>query len=94
MTQIVRDLRSGFTPDRIHEEYPHLSLADIHAVLSFYYDHQADFDTRIEEENRFVAQMRANSKQPSREELVKRYREKFGREPGGTMSVNLYIDVL
>jgi uncharacterized protein (DUF433 family) len=59
VTQIVRDVRTGLTPDQIHEEYPHLSLAQIHAALSFYFDHQADVDAKIEEEDRFVEQMRA-----------------------------------
>lgn len=82
VTQIVRDVRCGMSAEKIHEEYPHLSLAQIYAALSYYHDHQAELDATIEQEDRFVEQMRAQSKQPSREELVRRYREKFGREPG------------
>ena len=33
-------LAHGSSPEEIHFQYPHLSLAQIHAALSFYYDHQ------------------------------------------------------
>jgi uncharacterized protein (DUF433 family) len=82
VTQIVRDVRSGLTPDRIHEEYPHLSLAQIYAALSYYHDHKTDIDEQLEEEDRFVERSREESNQPSREELVARYRAKLQKEPG------------
>lgn len=31
--------RLGMTPDEIVEAHPHLTLADVHAALSYYYDH-------------------------------------------------------
>ncbi len=30
----------GMTPDEIAEAHPHLSLAEVHAALAYYYDHQ------------------------------------------------------
>jgi uncharacterized protein (DUF433 family) len=30
----------GMTPDDIIEAHPHLTLADVHAALAYYYDHQ------------------------------------------------------
>jgi uncharacterized protein (DUF433 family) len=30
----------GMTPDEIVEAHPHLTLADVHAALAYYYDHQ------------------------------------------------------
>ncbi len=30
----------GMTPDDIVEAHPHLTLADVHAALAYYYDHQ------------------------------------------------------
>lgn len=32
VAQIVCDMRAGMTPEKIHEEYPHLSLAQIYAA--------------------------------------------------------------
>ena len=36
------------SPEEMHEQYPHLSLAQIHAALSYYYDHQEALDLEIE----------------------------------------------
>ena len=30
-----------------HEQHPHLSLAQIHAALAFYFEHQAEFEAEI-----------------------------------------------
>lgn len=47
--EVVLDtLAHGSSPEEIHLQYPHLSLAQIHAALSYYYDHQASLDTAIE----------------------------------------------
>jgi len=34
---------SGYDPDEITQLYPDLSLADVHDVLAFYYDHIDEF---------------------------------------------------
>jgi len=38
----------GWRAQEMHEQHPHLSLAEIHAALSYYYAHQAEFDAEIE----------------------------------------------
>src|ERR1035441_9892456 len=46
--EVVLDyLATGSTPDEIHVQYPHLSLAQIHAALAFYYDNREEFDAEI-----------------------------------------------
>ncbi len=40
-------LAHGSSPEEIHFQYPHLSLAQIHAALSFYYEHQTELDAEI-----------------------------------------------
>jgi len=32
----------------MQQAWPHLTLAQIHAALSYYYDHKAEFDAQIE----------------------------------------------
>lgn len=34
--------------DEIQRQHPHLSLAQIHSTLAYYYDHQAELDMDIE----------------------------------------------
>ncbi|QQS46546.1 MAG: DUF433 domain-containing protein [Acidobacteriota bacterium] len=52
-------LAHGSSPEEMHFQHPHLSLAQIHAALSYYYDHQAEFDAEIEGQLREVKQQRA-----------------------------------
>jgi uncharacterized protein (DUF433 family) len=37
----------GWSAEEIHRQHPHLSLAQIHAALGFYYDHQPAFDAEM-----------------------------------------------
>jgi uncharacterized protein (DUF433 family) len=49
------------TPEQMQEQYPHLSLAQIHAALAYYYDHKTEMDAEIErrkqEANKLAAQL-------------------------------------
>jgi uncharacterized protein (DUF433 family) len=46
--EIVRDwLAHGSSPEEICYQFPHLSLAQVHAALAYYYDHQEQFDREI-----------------------------------------------
>jgi uncharacterized protein (DUF433 family) len=67
---IVLDTLNGLTPAQIHEAYPPLSLAQIHAALAYYYDHKAQLDAEIEEELCDVDSLRRQSGQPSRDEVL------------------------
>lgn len=60
--EVVLDhLAYGWSADAIHEQHPHLSLAQIHAALGFYYDHQAEFDTEIEKQTQRLRALRAST---------------------------------
>jgi uncharacterized protein (DUF433 family) len=56
---VMSKVANGLTPEQLREEFPLLSLAEIHAAFTFYYDHQADCDAQIEASAKFAAQMRA-----------------------------------
>ena len=64
--EVVLDrLAYGWSPEEIHFQQPALSLAQIHAALAYYYDHQADLDAQI----------------ASIDEEVRRLRELAGESP-------------
>jgi uncharacterized protein (DUF433 family) len=47
--EVVLDhIAYGWSADEIHVQHPHLSLGQIHAALSFYFDHQKEFDQLVE----------------------------------------------
>jgi len=51
------------TPTEIVTTYPTITLAQVHAALAYYYDHRDEIQAEIEEERRFVEELRAG--QPS-----------------------------
>jgi uncharacterized protein (DUF433 family) len=64
VSMVVRDhfVPNGYTPEQIAEAHDHgLTLAQIHAAMSYYYDHQAQLDAEIAEEDRYVDAMRAEA---------------------------------
>ncbi len=73
--EIVEDvLAYGWSPEEIHFQHPHLSLAQIHAALSHYYDHQTEFDATIAVQLANYQRLRAESLKdsPIRQRLAQR----------------------
>ncbi len=58
--EIVLDhLAYDWDADKIHEQYPDLSLSQIYSALAYYYDHQAEMDGEIEAGLREVEEIKA-----------------------------------
>ena len=48
VTQIVLDkIAYGWSPEEIHLQHRHLSMAQVHAALAYYYEHQDRIDDEI-----------------------------------------------
>lgn len=50
--------RMGRSPDQIAEAHPGLSLAQVHAALTYYYEHIEEIDRAIRAERKLVEQVR------------------------------------
>ena len=60
----------GLEANEIHAEYPHLSLAQIHSALAYYYDHKEEMDQAIAEmEKRVDARAEQAKDSPGRRKL-------------------------
>ena len=71
--EVVLDkLAHGSSPEEMHFQYPHLSLAQIYAALSYYHDHQAEFDAQIQ---RQLQEVDALAAQPSDSPVRTRLRQ-------------------
>ena len=57
----IDKIASGASPEEMHFQYPHLSLAQIHAALTYYYDHQQEFDAAIAQQLQEVSELRAKA---------------------------------
>ena len=53
--------RQGRTPDEIVAAYPHLSLADVHAALAYYWDNKDAIDQQMKEADEFVERLKAEN---------------------------------
>ena len=51
----------GMTPDEIVAAYPHLTLAQVHAALAYYFDHREDIQNEMREDRDFVAEIKAKT---------------------------------
>ena len=60
VTEIALDrIAHHWDADEIKRQHPHLSLGQIHAALTYYFDHQKNLDEQIEEQVRFAEQSKA-----------------------------------
>lgn len=74
---VVRCHREGYSPERIRDEFPTLSLDQIAQVLAFYDENRAEVDEYVaayrEDLDRQAASLRQG---PGPEELRRRWQEK------------------
>lgn len=51
----------GMTPAQVVAEYPHLTRAQVHAALAYYWSHQDEIHQDIENEAKLVAELKAKA---------------------------------
>src|SRR5205085_10634715 len=54
--EVVRERR---TPEEVLIAHPHLTLAQIHAALAYYFDHRAEVDAALQDADKLEADLRA-----------------------------------
>ena len=60
--EIVMDqMASGWGAEEIHEQYPDLSLAQIHGAFTYYYENKELIDAQIQEDIREADRLRAEA---------------------------------
>jgi uncharacterized protein (DUF433 family) len=55
--------RIGMSPEEILSLWPHLTLADVHAALTYYHDHRDEIERDLAEDERLFEELKAQ--QPS-----------------------------
>lgn len=53
--------RMGMTPAQVVTEYPHLTMAQVHVALAYYWSHPDEIHQDIENEEKLVAELRAKA---------------------------------
>ena len=59
VTQIALEYeRMGWIADQIIDAHPHLTLAQVHAALAYYYEHLTELDAELAAEQKMVEELR------------------------------------
>jgi uncharacterized protein (DUF433 family) len=68
LDSVVAAYHEGFTAEEIAEQYPSVSLADIHATVAYYLRHREDLDRYLDERSAAAAELQRDIEQrfPSR----------------------------
>ncbi len=69
---VVMHYRQKMSPDDIVAELPHLTLADIHATLTYYHDHREAINAEIAADRAWYEEMKARSPSRVQETLQQR----------------------
>ena len=62
----------GQSADEIVSNFPHLTLADVHAALTYYWDHRDEIQRQMQEETAFVEQMKLKHPSPLKDKLAEK----------------------
>jgi len=74
---ILDHLAYGHSPEEIHLQHPHLSMAQAHAAFAYYFDHKAAIDAKIDWRHRRVEALRAKAHEPfTRKQLTARLKKR------------------
>jgi uncharacterized protein (DUF433 family) len=72
VAQIAMDYREyGWSVDEMCHQHPYLTLAEAHAAMAYYFDHQAEVDREITEE---IDQVEHDQSQSQRSPIYHRLR--------------------
>lgn len=53
--------RHGLSPDEIADQYPHLSLAQVHAALAYYFDNKDEIRGQMKADDAFVRSLESQA---------------------------------
>lgn len=57
--------RHGLSPEQIAREYPHLTLAQVHAALAYYFDHRDEINKQMKADDDYARTLEAEQRKSS-----------------------------
>lgn len=70
----VDKLAHGSSPEELHFQYPHLSMAQIHSALAYYYAHREELEAEILRRLREVNELAAQQADSPLQQKLRRLR--------------------
>ncbi|MGO8813907.1 MAG: DUF433 domain-containing protein [Terriglobia bacterium] len=72
VAEVVLDkMAYGWSPEEMHFQHPHLSLAQIHSALAYYYENQEKLDAQIERDNQEAVALMSRLSSPAHREKLR-----------------------
>lgn len=69
--EVVLDkIAYGWSPEEIHFQHPHLSLAQVHSALAYYYENKESLDAEIDRDYQEARSMRSQLSSPALREKL------------------------
>lgn len=62
---VLDQMAYGWSAEEMHRQHPHLSLAQIHSALAYYWDHQDELDAEIQSRIEIVNEIRERMGEPT-----------------------------
>jgi len=79
--EVVLDHVQGHSPEQIHEEHSHLSLAQIYAAIAYYYDYKQEIDDLMREwQEAYEQGWNSLENQTWRQKMLSRRKERAEKE--------------
>jgi uncharacterized protein (DUF433 family) len=69
MDIVVMHERAGMSPDEIVDQFPSITLADVHAALAYYFDHRDEIEAEFRREREIADQMKSRFPSKLQEKL-------------------------
>ena len=76
---LVEEYLGGMRPEDMEREHPPLTMSQIHAALTYYYDHKQKFDEEIEDLDQVEKRLQSQfENSPAAEKLRQAMKERKG----------------
>lgn len=62
----------GYSPEETCRQHPHLTLAQIHSALAYYFDHKEELEAEIERREETAKTLRRELEDPELQEKLRR----------------------
>ena len=80
---VIDHVHNGLSAEEIAQAYPYLSLVQIHAALSFYFEHQAEIDREIESGRIQAEALRREWDSPEYRDRIRTLKRRFAQAARG-----------
>jgi uncharacterized protein (DUF433 family) len=63
----------GHSADEIVSDFPQITMSDVYAALSYYWNHRDEMQRQMQEEDVFIQEMKAKHPSPLKEKLAAKH---------------------